>query len=299
MSNVHRIAWFDRQIRANNYPNRESLARKFEISTRQAQRDIDYLKETMDAPLRYDAKKRGYYYEEDAFVLPNIYISEEVKMMLGFLAYNYSNHSRTPKAVQMAELFKKLIDGEEKDPEVPVFEVEKPSVQIYHDIYNAIKIKNKLKLDYTDAHKGDIQMEVKPYKVFHKYKADYLACGDDSGEIITLRLDRINKTRISNEKFETDQSFDESKYSSFVRRDPYTARIKFSKGPAFLNTSGISFRHIDGLVYEIDFFEIEEFLNQLSNIDYWEEIYSPNWLKQKLKDRCMKILDKLETNNPG
>jgi predicted DNA-binding transcriptional regulator YafY len=74
LSNIHRITWFDQQIRAHNYPNRETLAEKFEISTRQAQRDIDYLKETMDAPLKYNAKRRGYYYEDEAFVIPNIYI---------------------------------------------------------------------------------------------------------------------------------------------------------------------------------------------------------------------------------
>lgn len=41
MSNLHRIRWFDGQIREGNYPNSTALAGQFEISKRQAQRDIE------------------------------------------------------------------------------------------------------------------------------------------------------------------------------------------------------------------------------------------------------------------
>jgi predicted DNA-binding transcriptional regulator YafY len=248
----------------------------------------------MDAPLKYNAKRRGYYYEDEAFVIPNIYINEDIKKMLGFLAYNYSNRFQTPKAVQMAKLFKKLTDGDEKDADVPVFDLEKPEVQTYYNIYNAIRNKCKLKLIYRDAHRGSTELVIHPYKVFHKYRADYLACCDESGEIITLRLDRITETWIMDEKFEITSGFDESRYNSFIKRDPYTARIKFTKEPVFQNTKGISLKQIEGFVYDIEFFEIEDFINQLSNMDYWEIIYSPKWLKQRLKERCLKILDKLE-----
>jgi len=37
-----RFIWFDHQARAKKYPNATSLAEKFEISTKTAQRDIDH-----------------------------------------------------------------------------------------------------------------------------------------------------------------------------------------------------------------------------------------------------------------
>ena len=51
MSNMHRIHWFDEQIRSGRFPNSSWLARDFEISRRQAQRDIEYMASSLRAPL--------------------------------------------------------------------------------------------------------------------------------------------------------------------------------------------------------------------------------------------------------
>ncbi|WP_374017128.1 hypothetical protein ABU162_23500 [Paenibacillus thiaminolyticus] len=77
MSNMHRIQWFDQQIRAGLYPNSSKLAEQFEISKRQAQRCIEYLEVSLRAPLLYVAKHRGYVYEDKAYMLPLLYITEE------------------------------------------------------------------------------------------------------------------------------------------------------------------------------------------------------------------------------
>lgn len=50
MSNMHRIHWFDEQIRSGRFPNSSWLAREFEISRRQAQRDIEYMAISLRAP---------------------------------------------------------------------------------------------------------------------------------------------------------------------------------------------------------------------------------------------------------
>ena len=42
VSNLHRIQWVDAMIRAERYPNCRTIAAKFEISPRQAARDIEY-----------------------------------------------------------------------------------------------------------------------------------------------------------------------------------------------------------------------------------------------------------------
>lgn len=65
-----RIQWLHRQIFEKRYPNAYRIAEKFGISHRQAQRDIDYLKREMKAPLEYDAHKKGFFYSE-TFSLPS------------------------------------------------------------------------------------------------------------------------------------------------------------------------------------------------------------------------------------
>lgn len=51
MPMLHRIQWVDAQIRAGRYPNARALAAAFEISHRQALRDLAYMRDSLGAPL--------------------------------------------------------------------------------------------------------------------------------------------------------------------------------------------------------------------------------------------------------
>lgn len=71
------------------YPNARVLSECFEISARQAQRDIEYLRDSMNAPLVYCAKKRGYVYHQE-YSLPHYFLSEMEKGILHAMADDYS-----------------------------------------------------------------------------------------------------------------------------------------------------------------------------------------------------------------
>jgi len=64
-----RIQWFHDEVCRSSYPNAPRLAERFHISLRQAQRDIDYLRKQMGAPLYFDQRNRGYVYTA-SFALP-------------------------------------------------------------------------------------------------------------------------------------------------------------------------------------------------------------------------------------
>ena len=64
-----RIQWLHEELVRNTYPNAARLAERFHISRRQAQRDIDFLKKQLGAPLEYDGRVMGYRYTK-AFSLP-------------------------------------------------------------------------------------------------------------------------------------------------------------------------------------------------------------------------------------
>ena len=75
MSANDRIQWFHKMVAGNCYPNSIHLAEKFDISHRQAQRDVDFLKSSLEAPLVYSKTKKGYFYERD-FTLPMTFTNE-------------------------------------------------------------------------------------------------------------------------------------------------------------------------------------------------------------------------------
>ena len=75
MSANNRIQWLHKRIADMRYPNANRLAERFGISHRQAQRDVEYLKNTLGAPLAYNAEHRGFYYTAE-YSLPTYTASE-------------------------------------------------------------------------------------------------------------------------------------------------------------------------------------------------------------------------------
>lgn len=76
-----RIQWLHKRLVNGSYPNARRLAERFHISPRQAQRDIDFLKKKMGAPLAYDSARRGFYYTEP-FRLPLLLTSDNDDLYL-------------------------------------------------------------------------------------------------------------------------------------------------------------------------------------------------------------------------
>lgn len=69
MSANDRIQWLHKKISASCYPNASHLSERFGISHRQAQRDVEFLRKELSAPLEYCTRRKGYYYGKD-YVLP-------------------------------------------------------------------------------------------------------------------------------------------------------------------------------------------------------------------------------------
>ncbi len=67
---VERIIWLHKRIKDGYYPNAMRLSERFGISHRQAQRDCDYLRRQLGAPIAFDRSRQGYYYNDD-FSLPD------------------------------------------------------------------------------------------------------------------------------------------------------------------------------------------------------------------------------------
>jgi predicted DNA-binding transcriptional regulator YafY len=72
-----RFIWFDDRVKQKKYPNTTSLSKQFEVSIKTAQRDIEFMRDRLNCPLRYDSSRKGYYYEDNTFSLPLIYLSSE------------------------------------------------------------------------------------------------------------------------------------------------------------------------------------------------------------------------------
>jgi predicted DNA-binding transcriptional regulator YafY len=105
---AERLLALDQLLRDNKYPNCTSFAAEWEISTKTAQRDIDYLKDRMGAPIEYDALQRGYYYTEPTFMLPAVQMNEGELAALLMGSKVLEQYQGTPMAEKLVAVFEKL-----------------------------------------------------------------------------------------------------------------------------------------------------------------------------------------------
>jgi len=82
-----RIQWLHEQLFCNTYPSIKKLTENFEISYRQGQRDIEYMRDSLGAPIEYSAHRKGYFYAKP-FSLPTLYLTaDETNYMTKLAAY--------------------------------------------------------------------------------------------------------------------------------------------------------------------------------------------------------------------
>jgi predicted DNA-binding transcriptional regulator YafY len=81
---MERVLWFDERIRAGHRPGSRTLAAYFTISLRTAQRDIEFLRDRLQAPLRYDKAAKGYSYGDPGFYLPQAFFRKDEMIALLF-----------------------------------------------------------------------------------------------------------------------------------------------------------------------------------------------------------------------
>ncbi|CAM3900605.1 WYL domain-containing protein [Cohnella lubricantis] len=298
MSQIHRIQWFDQQIRVGGYPNSGSIAEKFEISRRQAQRDIEYMESTLRAPLVYLAKHRGYTYEDQTYVLPHLYMTEEEKKVLRFLVHRYRqyNYDNAEAARRVAHLLDRFTGEEETEiySRLPLFDANPKLLQTMLRLSSAIREARAVRLGYEGSSRT-----VHPLRLLSHYNTDYVAAYCESTSKHQLfRLDGIDDLTV------TDRSFDPAESEAGMPeaealpvRKPFTARLRLKDALAGGNWNGFTARASEEAgVYEVDFHDIDAFMRHLATAS-WEAILAPKWLKNKLRERCADMLNRIDGGN--
>jgi len=297
VSNLHRIQWIDAQIRSKRYPNSRSIAEQFEISTRQASRDIEYLRYSMGAPLEYSTQHNGYYYSSDAFTLPQLFIGEEDKAALVYLAEQYGS-LKNASAARLAGLFGKLTlvqpSGMKPTHQIPVYDVNEKVIYTYNQLKKAIEANTAVELSYSTPGKPLTIRVVSPYKLFLRNNANYVVgfCELRKG-LRVFRLDRISGLSFTAHPYVFAPDYNEADYdedAGFNYLNAYTCSILSDKHIHFGKMK--STMEFDGKYrYTVEFFNSEELLQLLLSQPCLFTIEFPRWLREKLRSRLNRILE--------
>lgn len=295
MSNVHRIMWLDQEIRQHKYPNCGSMAKHFEISLRQANRDLDYLKYTLNAPVRYVAAKRGFTYEDMTFILPNLMITNEERKALNFLAHRYDSFDGSVNSQRIAKLFKNLCGSADDSSFTPVFNINEEIILNFHKINNCITNKKKLSACYLESGGIRESLILHPYRIYGKSDCDYMiAYCEEYDRMMILRLDRIYQCTELPQGFTMQDNYEEEAFIQCLRKKPFKAVLLMDQTDYPAALLGERLIHLEDYRYEVEFYDVKRLIGQLMNTNYWTRIISPDWLIEKLKNRCMEIIKKAD-----
>ncbi len=207
-----RYYWFHNQIKAGKFPNSKTLAIKFEISQKQAQRDVEFIRDRLNAPLIYDKKRRGYYYESENYELPPLWLKEDDLISL-IISYNLTKsipdkhikkslyniiqsiiNKNSNKRINISDFLSKV--------SVKHIEYYRIDESIFQKVIQSLYYDQNLKIEYYSPHKKEkSERVIKPLHLLcYMGRWHVIAYCNTRKDLRTFALSRIKKIKISDIK---------------------------------------------------------------------------------------------------
>ncbi len=245
-----RILFIDRELRSRKYPSSTRLAREYEVSSRTIQRDIEYMREQMDAPIEYDQVKKGYFYTEEAFHLPLIDLTERDLFAVCVAEKAVGRYAGTPLYERLREIFDRMtrylpetvtvraswLDDRISFATESFTEVDP---KVWETAARALQEQRRLSITHRKA--GETcatDRDVDPYHLVH-YRGEWYLIGHDHRrqKVLRFAMSRIEKAAVGVERFTVPDSFliDEfigSHYGIMSENRNLQVRVKFSPDQA-------------------------------------------------------------------
>lgn len=216
-----RVLWLDAQIREGAYPNVRSLAEKFEMTERNAHRDVAFLKVHLGAPINYHHQKKGYYYSQKNYQLPTVMMSQGELLAICLAKNLLEQYKEAPFINELQTAFEKICQALPSSVSVDLDALRSaitfdlgPARDVdphtYDAILEAIQSKRKLKMRYYTASRGvHTEREVAPCKLYNHQNDWYLVAFDSlRNDLRDFAVSRIQEVRILNQSFELSSEID-------------------------------------------------------------------------------------------
>jgi predicted DNA-binding transcriptional regulator YafY len=219
-----RFVWFDDQVRTKKYPNATTLADQFEISAKTAQRDIDFMRDRLLCPLDYDSSQKGYYYDDETFSLPMVYLSSEelsslliARKMLQDISGGSIGHEISSVVDKITNILKKhsvVADRIDDAFSFQLIEYSPAPETVFKAVLEGCLKKKCLSFTYySPATEKKSERTVEPYHLFN-YMGTWHTIGycHLRREIRDFALSRISEAKVLSKPFKTPADFDFEKY---------------------------------------------------------------------------------------
>jgi len=220
-----RMASIDREIAGKRYPNKETLSKFLEVSTKTIQRTIEYMKEEYEAPIEFDRKRKGFIYTEPGFRISPLKMNGADLFALAITDKVLEQYRNSPYAKHFRRFYSKIqnlfpskvsIDSRELNNIIsfqtgPIRQVNDNTMDV---INNALRKNIRVKMLYFSAYRGlESEREINPYHL-RNYSGDWYLIGycHRNKDVRVFAVSRIKRITLMNKYFEEPEGFNINDY---------------------------------------------------------------------------------------
>ena len=248
-SALARLYLIDQQIASGKYPNTSHLVDYLrepwgKVSPSTIGRDIDFMRDRLNAPIEYDALHRGYYYTEPQYRIPMGFSGADELLALNMAKNILALYKDTPiyeAAHQLlGSITAPLASGDGSDwYENRIVVPTVPTAPVPPDTWNAItaalKENRVLAFEYQGAYdNGYKPRRVRPYQLLFDSGVWYLyGFAEERKDIRLFSLCRIRNIALTKDRFSLPKDFDyrtgnaDSYFGVFSGQERHRFKIAF------------------------------------------------------------------------
>jgi proteasome accessory factor B len=240
-----RLQTIHHEIKEGRRPNATSLAAKLGVSSKTVQRDVDYLRNELDAPIEFDRQENGYVYSRPDYVLPFFPVDGKDLFSIGVAAQLLFLFGGSPLARDLRACYERL--AELMPPAIrlgPQMVMEKLALRaaafrpVREETWQAVadSLQKGVALSIRYRHPGGDPGEprvIRPYAFILKDR-DWMVLAEDQEQKKIFYLARIASARLTGERYAIPRNFDpqaffRNTFGVFVGGGkPFRLRIRFS-----------------------------------------------------------------------
>ena len=247
---IRRILCIDRAIRSGSFPNARNLAEGLEVHRRTVLRDLDFMRTSLNAPIKYHPQRNGYFYSQPDYAMPVIRLTEGEIVSLFLAEQVMRQYQGTPFARDLAAALSKLTAALPDEISIHLDQLQgafsvrpAPSatadVDVLSELTAAVCERRQLELEYWSAGRDEMTCRrVDPYHLTAISGEWYLiAYCHSRGDVRMFVPARVRSLRETGERFERPGNFEVAAYLGGSFRamrggKPRTVRLRFGGAAA-------------------------------------------------------------------
>lgn len=319
MSDLERLHRIKYMIQARKCVPIQDFLNELEISKATFKRDLEYLRDRMNASIVFDRSEGGYRFDKpnagEKVELPGLWFSEKEATALVLMQHLLDNLDQGGLISSHIDPLVEIIDGILGQSEVSAKELRKRnkvfgmsarknSLENFEEVGNALLKRQRIQLSYYSKGKDETtDREVSPQRLIFYRDNWYLDayCHLRKG-LRSFALDGVKNAELLNKKSEEisekelQQNFAES-YGIFSGKATQRAKLRFTperarwvSGETWHGQQLSSYDKDGYYILEFDYNQDPELVMEILKHGSGVEVISPSALRKRIKDEATKTL---------